>query len=274
MVYHRLAPRPALSSAALALVCDPALWETMDYETQLGGRAREFPQTTWRMVAGLQDAGGAHRQHGLEALCRRYWKPIYAYVRARWRKSNEEAKDVTQAFFAWLVEGEVLRRYAPEKGTFRHYLKGLLRNYVSNYDQARRRLKRGGGAAPRALDDDLVGLADLLPDPKAETPEEAFDRAWTDQVIQEALARTRARCEAEGKPLRFAAFEAYELASPGERPTYAEVAERLGVKEGDVRNYLYAVRERLRAELRRGLLDTVSDPDQLRAEWGALFEAG
>ena len=235
----------------------------------MGGGPREFPQTTWGLVSRLS-AAHPERQAGLEALCRRYWRPIYGYVRRGWRKSNDEAKDLTQAFFLDLVEGHVLEKFRPEAGSFRAFLKGVLRNYVRNHEQALRRLKRGGGARPLPLDEVFAGAADVLAADGA-TPEEAFDHAWVDQLIEEATERTRERLVAAGHELRFRAFEAYELAPAGSQPTYADVAAQLGVKAGDVRNYLFAVREALRTEIRAALRETVATTAQLEAEWRELF---
>lgn len=249
-----------------------------DPNTTIGG-GREFPETTWSLIANLVPGAKATVDRdpgaGLDALCRRYWKPIYCYVRQGFRKSNEDAKELTQAFFLWLVDGEVLTRYVPAQASFRFYLKGLLRNFLRNDAQALRRLKRGGGALRVALpDDDVRALDELLPDPKATSPEEAFDRAWVGELIERAVERVRADAAAQADSLdavRFRAYELYELGPPGSQPTYAQVAERLGVSTSDVRNHLFAARERVRAEIRRELRETVSSPDQLDAEWAAVF---
>lgn len=244
-----------------------------------GGGGREFPETTWSLIANLVPGAKATVDRdpgaGLDELCRRYWKPIYCYVRQGFRKSNEDAKELTQAFFLWLVDGEVLTKYAADRASFRFYLKGLLRNFVRNDAQALRRLKRGGGARTLALpDDDVRALDEMLPDPKAASPEEAFDRAWVGELIERAVDRVRAAAAGGGDSLeavRFRVYEAYELGPPGAQPTYAQVAEALGLSASDVRNHLFAVRERVRAEIRRELRETVASPDQLDSEWAAVF---
>ncbi len=123
-----------------------------------GVRGRSFPRPRGGPVSRVRKEH-AQRQQGLDDLCARYWKPIYGYVRRAWRKSNEDAKDLTQAFFLWLVDGEVLKKYDPGQGSFRFYLKGLLCGYVSNHKQAVRRLKRGGNV-PRVTLDEELGLPD------------------------------------------------------------------------------------------------------------------
>lgn len=247
-----------------------------DPNTTIGG-AREFPETSWSLIANLVPGAGpaGDRASGLDELCRRYWKPIYCYVRQGFGKSNDDAKELTQAFFLWLVDGQILDKYAPDRASFRFYLKGLLRNFVRNDAQAVRRLKRGGGAAPVALpDDDVRALDDMLPDPKATSPEEAFDRAWVGELIERAVARVRTAAQDGGDALdavRFQVYEAYELGPPGSQPTYADVARGLSLSASDVRNHLFAVRERVRAEIRRELRETVASPEQLDGEWSAIF---
>ena len=237
-------------------------------ETEIGRGPREFPRTTWGVVAQVGDAG-ALRQSGLETLCHRYWRAVYCYVRSAWRTSNEDAKDLTQGFFAWLVQADVLTRYDPDLGRFRHYLKGLLRNYVRSQRAAGQRIKRGGNARHVTLDDEDFALASRIAD-RGESPEEAFDRHWVEGLLERALVRARAYCEAAGLELRVRVYEAYELAG-GEQPTYTEVAEALGIKKGDVRNHLHHMRERIRVELRAELRETVRSPEDLEEEWRELF---
>lgn len=228
--------------------------------------AGSFPQTTWGLVARIRN-DASQRQAGLEALCQRYWKPIHSYAQRAWRRGDEDTKDLTQAFFLWLIEGEVLGRYEPGRGSFRHYLKGLLRGFIRNRDAYLARLKRGGGQRHLVLDGETIDPAD----PKAETPEEAFDRAWVEALLERATEEVRSALCTGGHELRWRVFERYEFGPPGSAPTYASVAEELGLKKTDVANHLYAVRERLRSELRAQLRDTVGSQTQLEEEWRDLF---
>lgn len=234
----------------------------------MGAGAREFPRTTWGVVAQVGDTGDV-RQAGLETLCHRYWKPVYCYVRSAWRASNADAKDLTQGFFVWLVQANVLQRYDPAQGRFRHYLKGLLRNYVRSQQSAANRIKRGGGVRHVGLGDEELALADQIPDTKHETPEEAFDRHFVEGLMERALLRAKTYCEAAGLGLRVRVYEAYELAKG--QPTYEDVAQALGIKKGDVRNHLSHMRERIRIELRAELRDTVQSESDLEQEWRELF---
>ena len=239
-------------------------------DTSLGGRDRQFPETTWGLVTRIHSPGTAEHRAAMETLCRRYWKPIYHYVRMAWSRSNEDAKDLTQAFLLWLVEGDALARFAPEKGRFRGYLKVLLTRFVKDQTDALHALKRGGGVRVIPLDE-LQAEGDAVADPRATDPEKAFDRAWALTLAKRAVDTVRERFKAQGRDAMFRVYEAYDLQPAGEKPTYGAVAERLGLKESDVRNHLFAVRQEVLAEIRRELSQTVSSHRDLEEEWNDLF---
>ena len=231
----------------------------------------EFPETTWGVVRAASD-GRARSRESLEKLCRRYWEPIASFARYAWASPGEDPNDLAQDFFVWLMEGDVLAKYLPEKGSFRGFMKGLLRNFARNRNLAARRQKRGGGKRARSLDDS-AGTGEAIADTRAKDPEEEFDRAWRDAVTRRAVERVKSRCaETALHAKQWAAFEEYELAT-GERPTYAEIAAKLGAKESDVRNWLFAVRERMRVAVRAELADTVTTSADLEEEWQAFVSS-
>jgi RNA polymerase sigma-70 factor (ECF subfamily) len=239
----------------------------------IGGGAGDFPVTSWGLVAGLADASPENRRQALERLCRSYWKPVYHYVRKAWSKSSDDAKDLTQAFFLQLIEKDYLSRFKPERGGFRPYLKMLLRGFSACQHDALQALKRGGGVKLVPLEGSAVPLKELLADPRSEDPERMLDWAWKKEVLERALERTRRWFSAVDRTLQYRVFEVYDLGGAELRPTYAQLSERLGIKETDVRNHLFTVRERLRAEVRAELAQTVTDLDGLDAEWNDLFQA-
>lgn len=239
-------------------------------QTNEGASKQAFPNTTWGLIAGLRNIDAPQHRTNLEALCRRYWGPIYHYVRAAWAKSKEDAEDLTQGFFLWLLEGEALSRYAAERASFRRYLKVLLAGFVGDQQKALSRLKRGGGMriAPLAENDGMIEKT--LADSGTATPEELFDKAWAMTVARRAIERVRARCRSEGHELRFRVYELYDLAG-GAQPTYQALAERLGLTESDVRESLRLVRQAIRRELRAEVSDMVTDEEELRKEMDELF---
>lgn len=233
--------------------------------------AEEFPVTHWSLVAGIRHSKTMTRRQAFESLCQRYWKPVYHFARRAWSKSDDGAKDLTQSFFLWLMESGPLEKYAPDRGGFRKYLKSLLRHFAADEHDRERAQKRGGRARKLALDWGEAPLGQFLPDGRSPDPEEVFDLAWKKEVLDRSLERARQWFSSRGKEVQFQAFDAYELDPGPERPTYAAVAARLGVKESDVRNYLFDVRERIRAEIRSELSQTVADAGQLEDEWRDLF---
>lgn len=234
-------------------------------DTSLGGGADRFPETGGDLRSLLGD-GVAGDAAPLELLCRRYWKPVYAYARIAWSKGNEDAKDLTQAFFLWLMEDGALRCYDARRGGFRAFLKVLLKRFVGHEERALKTLKRGGGVRIVSLE----GEAPVLREPAVD-PDAAFEKAWLDELLRGAIERVRARASAEGKELRFRVYLARTSPPPAERPSYKELAERFGLKDSDVENHLFAVREAIREETRTALLQVTSSPQEFEDEWKRLF---
>jgi RNA polymerase sigma factor (sigma-70 family) len=210
-----------------------------------GGGEKSFPETTLGF-AGNADAG---------TLCRRYWKPVYSWLRIARARTNDDAKDLTQEFFLWMVEGNLLAQYRRERGGFRAWLKTLLRRFAAHEERDGRRLKRGGGARVLPLDGEAPEVG-----PGAD-PEKAFERAWFEELVGQAVARVRSR-----EPARFRVYESYALT--GEPPSYAELAASLGITVGDVEKSLYLVREEIRQEIRSALAGA---DGELEDEWKQLL---
>jgi RNA polymerase sigma-70 factor (ECF subfamily) len=231
-----------------------------------------FPVTTWGLIRQVRDQDPAARHEALESLCRRYWKPAYQYIRAAWSTPHEDAKDLTQAFFLHLIEGDLLARYVPGRGGFRSYLKTILRHVTIDQHHALKALKRGGGARILPLDHPDVQLQDPCADSRDGDPDRLFDAAWKRAILERAIERTRQRFDTPALRRRFRVFELYDLGAEGDPSTYAQLARRMDLAEHDVRNYLSEVREHLRDEVRAEIAQTVSDPEELDAEWKALFE--
>lgn len=242
-------------------------------DTSLGGSGKDFPKTASDLLSKACHASLTDGRESLEELCRRYWKPVYFYLRIAWSKTNEDAKDLTQAFFLWLVEEGLLKRYEPERAAFRAYLKSLLKHFVQDHHKALHRLKRGGGARILNLDGEIAASGDALIDPKAIDPEKAFDHAWLSALLARAWDRVRDRLLSGGRAIQVQVFEEYNRCPGGASPTYASLAERLVIKEGDVKNHLFAVREELRKEIRSELSQTTWGPAKLEEEWNAFFGA-
>jgi RNA polymerase sigma-70 factor (ECF subfamily) len=239
------------------------------FDTSIGGADGRFPST--RMdCERFQDPARPEYRRALEELCRRYWKPVYLYARLSWARSNEDAKDLTQAFFEWILDGEPLRGYRPQRGGFRAFLKTLLARFAGHRHEAARRLKRGGGRRILRLED--VGASEMTGPSAGATPLDAFDRQWLAEVLRGASDRVRAAFEAEGRAVQFQVFAEHDLSEREQPPAYKEIAERLGLRESQVRDYLATVRRAVRQEVRLELERLTADDRELREEWSALFE--
>jgi len=202
----------------------------MDRDTAIGSGGGAFPETRISAVRGSASADSGERRESWERLVQSYWKPVYKYIRLRWRASNEDAKDLTQAFFTRAMEKRWFSAFDPERARFSTFVRTCLDRFLANEAEAAARLKRGGG----------MRRVEHFDEPAAD---DYFHREWERATFREAIEALRIKLD----PLRFAIFEAYDLAD--ERPAYRELAERFGVKETDVTNYLAAARRELRRAL-------------------------
>lgn len=240
-------------------------------DTTLGGGERIFPETTLGFAGGLRNPVPADYARSLEILCTRYWKPVYSYVRIAWAKSNEDAKDMTQAFFAWLLEEGVLRNYDAGRGGFRTYLRVLLRRFVSHSERDGHRLKRGGASRVFSLQGDAPLIPELRGDPSSVDPEKVFERVWVEELVHVAIGRVRDRYGASEKAVRFRMYEAFALGTGQDQPSYAELAERFGASVGEVEKALFLVREEIRQELRSALAESTNSDQEVEDEWQRLL---
>ena len=241
-----------------------------DQGTELGGARKDFPPTTANFQAQLRDPATLARMAVMETLATRYWKPVYHFLRMTYSKPNEDAKDLTQAFFVWLLERDLLLRFDPARSTFRTFLKGVLRNFAGNEHQALHRLKRGGGAAHVSIDVTAAALerGDLETD-----PEKLFDRLWMKEVLHRAVDRIKAKYQAQQRIVPFLVFQQYDLDLSDGPPSYAEVARRLGIKESDVRNHLHEVREKVREEVKAEISSAEGETGDVSPELSKLFRS-
>lgn len=240
-------------------------------DTSLGGRPLPFPETSSDVVAQLKDASPTVRRAGFDELSRGYWRPVYQYLRVAGAKSNEDAKDLAQAFFLWLMEGDLLSRYDPHRAGFRPYLKGLLRNFLLDKEDALRRLKHGGGVRHVSLESGGLPLEACLSEAIGTDPEKAFDQSWRKHVLACALTRVKAQWASVDQSAKFRVFEEYYLPPGRQRPTYAAVAGILGIKESDVLHSLAEIRTAVREEVRRELSAVTQNSEEMEEEWRAFF---
>lgn len=229
-------------------------------ETSTNDSATAFPSTQWSDVLAAADKTHPECRERLDRLLRMYWKPVFVYIRIFWRKTIEDAKDLTQAFFTEFLEKDYLSRLRPERGSFRAYLKQALRHFLVDAARAASARKRKQPLIRiDATPAELERLGMVAPE---ETPDRAFEKEWFRTVLDVAVQQMQEQLSTEGKARYFEVFRAYCLerrtSNPGRRtsvlagtshagaPTYRQLAKRLGISESDVRNYLWHCRGLLR----------------------------
>ncbi len=233
-------------------------------------RAR-FATTRWTMVlaAGRRSSPAAAR--ALEDLCRAYWYPLYAYVRRRGH-AKADAEDLTQAFFARLLEKDFLRSAAREKGRFRTFMLVAFQRFCANeWDRARAQ-KRGGGQVVLSLNIDTAERRYHAEPADELSADRIFERRWALTLIEQAMARLRREYEAAGKGRDFDQLKAF-LTADGDAIPYAELAGKLGQSEGTLRVAVHRLRKRFREVFRLEIAQTVSRPEDIDGELRHLLAA-
>lgn len=218
--------------------------------------ADRFDTTRWSLI--LHAGGQGDDAHGaLEALCRIYRPPVLAYVRAH-RATREESEDLTQAFFAHLLEHRLAARADRERGRFRAFLLTSLKHFLASEFTRSSAQRRGGGVVGLPLDDFEPIDADV-------GPEQAFEREWAQTVLRQASLRLRAEAQQAGKDALFLRLQPFLLETPDD-DDYAAVATALGLRRNTVAVAVHRLRSRLQDLVRAVVADTVSDAGQAENE--------
>jgi RNA polymerase sigma factor (sigma-70 family) len=234
-------------------------------------RGDVFATTHWTVVLAAGELGSPQAELALEELCRTYWYPLYVYVR-RQTPTREDAEDLTQAFFARLLEKNYLTGLGSERGRFRAFLLAALKHFLANeWDRASRQ-KRGGGVATVPLDWQNADTRYQIDPPDNLSPDKLYDRAWAVTVLERVLARLRGENEVEGKAELFGQLKPFLMVGKSAIP-YSQVADTLKLTEGAVRVAVHRLRGRYRELLRDEVRQTISDPAQVEEEMRALFSA-
>jgi RNA polymerase sigma factor (sigma-70 family) len=225
----------------------------VDADTSIGGHNAQFPST---QVSLLDAAASGLSGEALERVIALYWKPVYRFVRLKFRKDNEDAKDLTQGFFTSALQRDFFARFDPAKASFRTYLRMAVERFAANQHESLNRQKRGGDVRFEPIDNQAVA---------GESAEEIFEREWRRQLFSLAIEDLRAHCEQSGKQVHFSVFEAYDL-TDADHPSYAELAARCGLPETTVTNHLAWARRMLRGFVTERLRGTTSGPRELHEE--------
>jgi len=225
-----------------------------------------FPATHWSVVltAGHDSSPGAHE--ALEQLCRAYWYPLYCYVRRQVGRAVD-AEDLTQSFFAHLLERNTLAKVSQDKGRFRSFLLAALRYFLADEWDKVRAQKRGGGCAVVSLNE--AGAEDRYQRERGDelTAEQLYERRWAMAVLDRASIRLREEFAAAGKATLGEALRNLQE-DAAEAGPYAEVAARLGMPVNTLKSHVHRYRQRFRELLCEEVAQTVATPadvaDELR----------
>lgn len=221
------------------------------------------------MVVAAVGEDSTQARKALEHLCATYWYPLYAFVR-REGHGADDAQDLTQEFFARLLEKKWLDAVDREKGKFRSFLLAAMRHFLINEWDRAHRLKRGGGEKVLSLDAQTAEARYAVEPADGMTADRIFERRWALTLLEQVLARVRREFLAVG---REKLFEELKVALTGEKVPYAEIAVRLNLSEGAVRVAVHRLRTRYRELLRAEIGETVATEGEIDAEVQHLFAA-
>src|SRR5262249_47577954 len=202
--------------------------------------ARWFAKTEGSIVRAAKGHGSAQAAEALEKLCRTYWPPLYAYIR-RDGYNAEDAQDLTQEFFARLLEKDYLARLEHQRGKFRSFLLTFLKHFLSDQRDKAAAQKRGGGKRFLSLDETTAEEQQFAAAVDQLNPDQLFERRWAERLLEQALQRLRQEYEAGGK---IALFEQLKDLQPGEKGprSYAEMGAPLGMTESAMKSAVHRLR--------------------------------
>lgn len=220
-----------------------------------------FPTTQWTLLAKATLSGESAGRQALEELCRRYWSPVYQFIRIRGH-SEAEAKDLTQEFLLHLLEHSTLQKAERSRGKFRSFLCGALFRFLADAYDKRRAQKRGGHVEHTSLDDSRADTS-----AQAVSPEETahFDRAWAVTILRASLARAQKEYANSGRKAIFANLRLF-LPGADEPPTYEQAAAQCGLTVAAFTSELHRLRQRVRELTRDEVMQTVSAPHEIEDE--------
>jgi len=223
-----------------------------------------FATTHWSVVLSAGHSETTRGRNALAALCETYWYPLYAYVR-RQGHSPHDAEDLTQGFFARLLETESLAGVSPEKGKFRTFLLVALKRFLTNEWHHANSQKRGGGSFRVPLQGHTAETRYVAEPSEQLTAEKLYERRWALTLLDRVLSRLSDEFNAVGKKEQFEKLKPYLMAERESIP-YAEAVVVLGMNEGSIKVAVYRLRRRFRQLFREEVAHTVARPEEIDEE--------
>ena len=226
--------------------------------------SRRFATTRWSLVLSAQEGTSDQARQALAELCESYWYPLYAFVR-RQGQDPDEARDLTQAYFARLLEKDYINDVRPEAGRFRSFLLASLKHFLYNEWDRSQALKRGGGVEKVSLDAVEAERRYALEPKETTTPEVLYEQKWATTVLDRAMSRLRGGYEETGRRPQFEVLSQY-LVGTGAGGSYKDLARSLEMSESGVKVGVHRMRKRFGKCLREELAATVGDPQDIDDE--------
>ena len=228
------------------------------------GKDGRFPTTSWSLVVAAGQPDANNSRDALAELCRLYWFPLYAYVR-RQGFDVDQAQDLTQGFFARLLDKHYIDDARQDRGRFRSFLLTSLKHYMANERDREQALKRGGGTNTPILMCLEDGETKYTREPGHDlTPERIFEARWAQTLVNRVQDRLAGEFARAGKTSQFERLHGF-LTDDGDVP-YREIASQTGVSEGSVKVAVHRLRRRFRDILRDEVAQTVSNAAEVDGE--------
>jgi DNA-directed RNA polymerase specialized sigma24 family protein len=224
-------------------------------------REKLFASTRWTIIrnaAGSQ-VSSTQSLNALSELCQIYWRPVYLFLR-RQGIAQHDAQDLTQGFFADLIENRSYTRADESKGRFRSFLLGALKHFLADAQDFDRALKRGGGTFIAPLDEAAVAEAERqVARTERWSAPDVYDRGWAEALLRQALDRLANECALAGTRPLFEALKPHLSPRDDTAVPYAELSARVGRPAATLRKDVERLRARYGEILREEVCDTVSD---------------
>jgi len=228
-----------------------------------------FPTTRWTLIVAAAHGPASQMKQGLAALCEAYWYPIYAFIR-RNGADAQQAMDLTQGFFARLLEKGDLADVDRSRGRFRSWLLSSVKHFIANERDHERALKRGGGRTPIPIDSTTAESRYSLEPADQLTPDKIFERRWAMTLLAQVLDALRQEWGDQG---RANVFDVLKDALAGGDGVNQHAAQALNMSDSAVRMAVHRLRRRYREILREKIAKTVDTPEQVEEEIAFLFGA-
>jgi len=235
-----------------------------DTEVSTSAQRNWFTTTHWSLVLNARDPASPLATEALEKLCRTYWYPLYVYAR-RQGEDEEATKDLTQGFFARLLEKNYLAQAQRERGRFRSFLLASLKHFLADERDKIRAQKRGGGQPIISLDDTTCEDRYRLEPAEAMDAEKLFERRWALTLLEQARARVREEHIKAGKAELYDRLKPFESGDEN-ASSYAQVAAELGLTESAVKSAVFRMRQHYRELVREEVAHTVESPAEIDEE--------